>query len=370
MLISPYEFIDTPSLLIDLDILTYNITWMQEKANSYNVALRPHIKTHKMSKLAEMQIKAGANGITVAKVGEAEVMAQNGQKDILIANEVVGIEKINRIRKLSNNTTISVGVDNIIQVDQLEKAFAEVNNSISVRIEIEVGGNRSGVITEPQAVELAEYIQNQPNVTLEGIFCHEGHTYKASTLKECGRLALESQHRMLSYAKAIRNAGIDISIVSIGATPSMLASDILPGITEIRPGTYALMDAAQGHVADDFKRCAATVLTTVMSKPTEERIVLDAGAKALTAQTRTGGICHTPGYGLIKGDNGNRLHSVYDEHGIILDRELHDALSIGDKIEIIPNHICPCVNLYDTAYLVNHGKLLEEIKIECRGKTR
>ena len=131
--------------------------------------------------------------------------------------------------------------------------------------------------------------------------------------------------------------------ISIGATPSLLHGEVLPGVTEIRPGTYIFMDAAQGHAIGDYSRCALSVLATVVSKPTAERVVVDAGGKALTSFTRGHGICYTSGYGLVKGFDNLRLSKVYDEHGVIINSEAREQLNIGDKIEIIPNHACHTV---------------------------
>lgn len=368
-LLSPYQHLDTPALLVDLDKVKENIRRMQAKANESGTALRPHTKTHKMPWLARLQVGAGAEGITVAKVGEAEAMAWAGLTDIFIANEIAGLPKLERLRILAEQgVRLALGVDCIFQAQQAGQVFRDPERPLRLRIEVEVGENRSGVLEQEQAVELAQYIAHSRTLAFDGIFCHEGHTYKAATLEDCRSLAQESQRRMLDFAAAIQEAGIPVPVVSVGATPSMLTSPLLPGITEIRPGTYIFMDAAQGQVVGNFGLCAATVLATVISKPTPQRVILDAGAKALTSQRRIGGICDTPGYGLIKHSGGVRLNGVFDEHGIVLDQRLHDSLSLGDKIEIIPNHICPAVNLYDRAYLVSQGRTLRILPVEGRGR--
>lgn len=365
---SKYSFIDTPALLIDNDVMLKNIRAMQEKANRFAVGLRPHTKTHKMPELAQLQVSEGACGITVAKVGEAEVMADNGIQDIFIANEIVGLSKLERIRALNRRVTIRLGVDSELQIDQLEQVFAHEDNPIEVLIEVEVGENRCGVITDEQLTHLTQYILTKNKVRLVGVFSHEGHTYAAKDADECVRLALESQARTVRAAGIARELGASIDIVSIGATPSLMHADIIPGITEIRPGTYILMDAGQGNAIGSYDNCAATVLATIISKPTDTRVVIDAGAKALTAQNRGAGICHTPGNGIVKGGPLVRLSGVYDEHGLIYNQEFSGQVSVGDKIEVIPNHICPTCNLYDKAYLVSNGQVLKEIHILCRGK--
>ena len=368
MYTSRYSSIDTPALLIDQTIMLQNLRHMQAKAEQYGVKLRPHTKTHKMPHIAELQVEAGARGITVAKVAEAEVMAECGLDDIFIANQVVGTSKLERIRHLHREITIRLGVDNPRQVDQLAEVFASEERPIEVLIELEVGEERSGVISDEQVVHLARHIHAQDKVRLVGIFSHEGHTYKSKDIQECVTLSLESQYRTIQAANLVRSLRIPLETVSIGATPSLMCSGVSEGVTEIRPGTYIFMDAGQANAQDSYTSCAATVLATVISTPTEERVIIDAGAKALTSQNRGLGICHTPGNGVIKGSNLIRLAGVFDEHGIIYDKEFRRHTQIGDKIEIIPNHICPTSNLYDKAYLVDDGKIILEIPILCRGK--
>lgn len=370
MTISGYDFIDTPALLIDYDIMMKNLRAMQKKADDAKIKLRPHIKTHRMPELAKLQLKEGACGITVAKVGEAEVMAENGLTDIFIANEIVGITKLERIRNLHRKISIRLGVDNQFQVDQLEEVFENEEKPIEVLMELEVGENRSGVITDAQITELALYIKNKKHVSLKGIFSHEGHSYKAKNAAECRRVSTESQIGTIRAAGLIKESGTEIDTVSIGATPSLMHTGIVDGITEIRPGTYIFMDVGQGSAIDDFSKCAATVLVTVISKPTGERVVLDAGAKALTSQNRAEGICATYGFGLVKNSDNVRLGGVFDEHGLICDKAFREIIQIGDKIEIIPNHICPTCNLYEKAYLVSNNKLLKEVPVLCRGKSQ
>lgn len=370
MITSKYSQLDTPALIIDYDIVKRNIYAMQEKADKFDVKLRPHTKTHKMPELAKLQVEAGAAGITVAKVGEAEVMAAHGLQDIFIANEIVGISKLERIRELSRNIRIRLGVDNAFQVDQLEDIFRDELSPVEVLIEVETGENRSGVIHDEQLVQLTKHILGKTKVALKGVFSHEGHSYKAKSIEDCRKICLESQVRTVRAGNMARVLGAAIDTVSIGSTPSLMHSDIIEGVTEIRPGTYIFMDVGQGTAISDYSRCAATVLATVISMPTGERIVLDTGAKALTLQTRGEGICATAGYGLVKNSDNVRLSGMFDEHGLIYDAQMRKELEVGNKLEIIPNHICPVCNLYDKAYLVSNGEVLREIPIPGRGKTQ
>lgn len=367
---SIYEHIDTPALLIDRDIMMDNLLFMQHKARQYGVQLRPHTKTHRMPELARLQVETGAAGITVAKVGEAEIMAAHGLTDIFIANQIVGLAKLERIKALAETITIRLGVDNTYQVDQLAQVFATATAPIEVLIELEVGENRSGVITNDELLQLARYIHRQEKVVLKGVFSHEGHTYKATDQADCRAKAMVSQQQTLRAADIIRQSGIPLDTVSIGATPSLMQGEIIPGITEIRPGTYILMDAAQAGALGDLSRCGATVLATVISTPTAERIVFDAGAKTLAMQNRPAGMCATEGLGLVKHSHGVHVAGLFDEHGIINDASFRRQVAVGDKIEIIPNHICPTCNLYEKAYLVSGGTVLMEIPVLCRGMSQ
>ncbi|KGR79911.1 D-TA family PLP-dependent enzyme [Ureibacillus manganicus] len=361
--------LDTPSLIINRDIMMDNIQFMQSFADKHNVALRPHTKTHKMPALAKLQVEAGAKGITVAKVGEAEVMAENGLNDIFIANQVVGEIKLNRIKKLAETIDISFGVDNIEQIEVIEKVFSDSDKPAQVLIEIEVGENRSGVIEEHDYIELVKYILNCSHVNLKGIFSHDGNTYKAKDVEHCRELYNYAQTRTLHFARLAEDLGCKLETVSIGSTPPfMFGFDVMAGVTELRVGTYILMDVSQGNAIGTYDRCAATVLTTVISKPTSERVITDVGAKGLTMQSRSEGICATTGVGTLKHYDQVHISQMYDEHAIIYNEKFRNEVKIGDKVEVIPNHICPVCNLYDVAYLVSGDEVVETVPVLARGK--
>lgn len=361
--------LDTPVMLIDRDILHANCKRMQDYADEQHVALRPHTKTHKAPYLAKFQRELGAKGITVAKVGEAEVMAAHGLDDIFIANEPVGAIKLQRIRNLAEIIDISFGVDCPEHIEAADRVFEGAAKHAKVVVEIEVGENRSGIITDDQFMAVLEALKNAKNVDFLGIFSHEGHCYNADNIDDCHEKFIASQKRTLHYAELAKENGLPCARVSIGSTPSLLYHfDLLPGITEFRPGTYPLMDASMANVLGDLGDCAATVLATVMSKPTDERVILDVGAKGITAQTRTVGITKCEGHGTILEYPETHIFDVYDEHAIIYDRAFHDAVKIGDKVRIIPVHICPAANLYDKAYLTSGDEVVGEYEVACRGK--
>lgn len=364
-----FNELDTPALLIDREILMKNLNWMQEYADRQKVNLRPHTKTHKMPLIAQIQLEQGACGIAVAKVGEAEVMVKNGRTDVFIANEIVGRQKLERITELTKSARISFGVDCPQQVLAVEDVFAKANSMANVLIEIEVGENRSGIIEEDEFITLLDSIRTAPHVHFQGLFSHDGNSYEAQNLEELHDIAKTAQERTLHFAEIAREYEMVCETVSYGATPTLMNEvEILPGITEIRPGTYALMDASQGNAVGTLEYCAATVLATVMSHPTDERVILDVGAKGLTMQERTIGICATPGKGTIMDHPETYIDSVFDEHAIIKNKVFRSEVEIGDKVRIIPVHICPVCNLYESAWLITGEEVIAEIPILARGK--
>lgn len=370
MITSPYSYLETPSLLIDNDIALANIAMMQKKADSLGLKLRPHIKTHRMPYFAKLQMEAGACGIACAKIGEAEVMADNGIGDIFIANEVIGEGKYERLKALHRRVHVRIGIDNEVQLAQMEKVFATEARPLEVLIEYEVGEVRTGVTSDEQLTRLVNAIQSSKRVVLKGIFSHEGHTYKADSVADCCAKAQVAYAKTVRAAELIRSLGADIDTVSIGATPSVMNGSSFEGITELRLGTYIFFDVGQSNAIHDFSHCAATVLASVISKPEGNRVVLDTGAKALVSQNRPTGICATAGFGAIKGAEDITIENLFDEHGILNSEKFKNLVSVGDKIEVIPSHVCPTVNLYDTAYLVSNGKVIRTLPIACRGKSR
>ena len=366
-----YGQLDTPALLIDREVMLSNIQRIQNFADKMGVKLRPHTKTHKMPALAKLQRQHGCKGIAVAKTGEAEVMAANGLDDIFIANEIAGDVKLQRIRTLAEKIDISFGIDCPEHVAAAEQVFAGAEKPAEVLIEIEVGEKRSGIVEETDFCAILDALDSAEHVHLKGIFSHEGHCYNSPDLDTCRTEFIESQKRTLLFASIARRHGFEIGTVSIGSTPPLMQGfSILDGITEIRPGTYILMDASMANAVGTLDYCAATILATVISRPTAERVILDVGAKGLTAQRRSIGITACEGVGTIKGFAGVHIFNVYDEHAIIYSKPFHDAVNIGDKVEIIPVHICPTCNLQEVAYLVSNGEVVEEIPVLCRGKLK
>ncbi|EOD01347.1 alanine racemase [Caldisalinibacter kiritimatiensis] len=361
--------LDTPCVIIDLNKLNNNIKDMQRFASKNKVTLRPMIKTHKMPQIANMQIKNGAKGITCAKISEAEVMAKAGIKDIFIAYEIVTEDKIKRLLNLSKKVKLSVAVDSKYGVDMLNKYFKKANNNIDVLIEINTGLNRCGLNNLDEIYSLAEHIMNSSNVYIKGIFTHAGNVYGAKDKNEVNDIGKYEGNFIVKIKEYLETKGIKVDTVSTGSTPTAKISGKIKGVNEIRPGNYVFYDAIQHSLGViDIGSCSLSVLSTVISKPTEKRAVIDAGSKSLGLDKGAHGISKVKGYGIIKKFSDITIERLSEEHGILSLK--NSKIKIGDKVEIVPNHACTVVNLFDYAYLTDGEKILDIFRIEARGMVK
>lgn len=364
----PVDVLDTPALVLDLRVVEGNIARTVEIAQAAGARLRPHIKTHRMLAVARLQIEAGAQGICCAKTGEAEVFADGGIDDIFIANQVVGAAKMRRLRALAERVRLAVGVDHPDQIDLLSQAFHGAD-PLDISIEIDVGQRRTGVVKPHEAVDLAQRILDSPGLALRGVYTHEGHDYAARDESDLDVIADQAQRQMLEAAQAIRDATGAACEVSMGSTPSLFARKFHPGIDELRPGTAVFNDGSHANFLGHTDWCAATVLATVVNRPAPDRVVVDAGAKALTSDRRGPSILENSGFGMVVGRTDATIVSLSDEHGVLSVPDA-GAYGIGEVIQIIPNHICPCVNLYDHAFVARDGIVRDVWEVSARGQSQ
>ena len=358
--------IDTPALVIDLDRVEKNLQQMQQKVDQYGAALRPHIKTHKIPELALRQIQLGACGITTAKVSEAEVMAQAGIKDIFIANQVVAYQKLKRLVTLSRKVNVAVGLDSIAGARRLSESFAAAGATVAYLIEINSGLNRCGVAPGRETIALAKAVQSLPAINFKGIFTHAGQVYGKTSLAEVRQVSQFESQTMSRMARDLQESGYHAQTVSVGSTPTMKVWEGWSGINEIRPGNYIFNDAIQ--VALQVAKpedCALTVLATVVSRPASDRAVIDAGSKVLALDKGGHGVETARGHGLVLGRRAV-IDRLSEEHGIMV-LDPAESLAVGDCIQIIPNHACPVVNLFDSAYGIRNGAVETVLKIAARG---
>lgn len=363
--------LDTPVAIVDLDTLERNIKDISDFVRNVGVNLRPHIKTHKIPEIAAMQLEAGAIGITCAKLGEAEVMADHiDDVDIFIANPLVGKEKMRRLLELAerpNVKKLSVGLDSVEIGQPISDAAQQRGLKIPVLIKIDVGNKRLGVAPGLPAVELAQKLEKMPGLDIAGIYTHEGHVAEATRFENLRDIALQAGQDMVETAVMLRKSGIEVKTVSVGSTPSAKITCTVPGITESRPGTYVFYDYGlmrQGVIKE--KDCAFTVLSTIVSIPSPDRALIDAGSKCLTSEMAAEfGV-----YGYIKQMPHVPLFRANEEVSLLRLDPSKDRLKIGDKLEIIPNHICPSVNLFDEVVAVRNDRVETTWKVAARGKVR
>lgn len=359
--------IETPALLIDLPTVEQNLARFAAIALENGVAMRPHIKTHKMPRFAQMQLAHGAVGLSCAKVSEAEVLADAGVFNIFIAHPVAGGPRIARVMRLAQRTQLIVGVDSIAGIDALQAAACAAGLTLAVRLEIDTGLMRSGVPIGG-SVALARHILTQRNLRFDGIF-----TYKTANLngRASGDLAAAGAQeiRLLAQcAEALRSQGIRVPQVSGGSTPTGRFVAAGRGITEVRPGTYIFNDCATvGIGAARWEDCAATVLATVISTPQPGIAIIDAGSKALSTDSALGTPpYHLTGYGRVLGHERLLLARVYEEHGVITAAG-DTGLTVGQQLRIIPNHVCFTVNLFNQALIIEPDGTLTPTVIAARG---
>lgn len=347
-----FEKLETPAVLVDLDIAERNIARYQAYCNEHGIALRPHIKTHKTREFARRQVMAGAVGITCQKISEAEVMAEAGLDDILITYNIVGARKLARLYALARRITLSVTADSRAVVEGLSKVFAHAPKALTVLVECDTGARRCGVTSPQDALALAQTIEKAPGLSFGGLM-----TYPAVG----GTMAVEAWMR---EARALLEAaGIACKTVSSGGSPDMWSAHLAPVATEYRVGTYIYNDrslVAAGVC--EWTDCALSVLATVVSTPAPDRAVIDAGSKVLTSD-----LLGLEGHGHVLGHDNLVIKSLSEEHGCLTSRESDTGLSVGDRLRIIPNHCCVVSNMVDRISLHRGAACEAERQIAARG---
>jgi D-serine deaminase-like pyridoxal phosphate-dependent protein len=359
--------LDTPALLIDADRLNGNLAAMAQQARAAGLALRPHTKTHKVPQIAKMQVEQGAVGITVAKVGEAEVMARAGLQDIFVANQVVGEVKVARLVGLARLVRVAAGVDSLGVAEPLSRAFATEGMRLNVLLEIDTGGQRCGVRPGAEAAELAAQIGRLPGLNLAGIFTYPGHVYRAESKEQIAQIAAEEGRQMADAAQRLQPMADVSGWVSGGSTPTAFHYTSGGGLTEIRPGAYVYRDLnCRDTWCGRYDDCALTVLTTVISAPQPYRVIVDAGSKALSADRAV----RAPGFGVLREAPDAFLDTLNEEHGFLNLTQAGLRLRVGDKVQVIPNHCCSVSNLFDEVHVVQGSDVLESYPVAARGKSR
>lgn len=353
--------IDTPALVVFVDRVASNIDGLQHLLNARGVRLRPHAKTHKSVRIARMQLEAGASGLTVGTLGEAEVFALAGLRDLFVAYPVWAEgPKAGRLRDLHDAADLRVGVDSVAGVERLAAAVAGARRRLAILVELDSGGHRTGLATAGDAVQVA-IAASRAGLEVEGVFTHGGHGYRPGA---AGSAALDESTTLEEGARALEAAGFEVRTISAGSTPTR-ALAAQGRVNEIRAGTYVLGDRQQLALgAIDPDGIAAVVAATVVStRP--GGFVIDAGAKALTKDLPA----FLDGYGLIPSHPGTVIERVYDYHGVATLAGAVAGPARGEILAVVPNHVCPVVDLRASFAAVLPDGRVEHWAVDARGRS-
>jgi len=357
--------LDTPALLVDLKRLDANLRRVAEYARVHQLTVCPHTKTHKTIEIAKMQLAAGAKAVTVAKVSEAEVMAAAEPDRILIAYPVIGVAKLKRLAKLSERIPLSVALDSRFAAEGLSNACAAAKTSVGVRVEANVGGNRCGLPPGDALVDLARTVGDLPGLKFEGLQFYPGHVWLTAPEGEANFEAVKAN--VARIREDFERAGIPLETISGGSTPTLFRSHEIDGLTEIRPGTSVFNDRSQVAAGSATPAdWAATILTTVISTPREDFALIDGGSKTFTSDPVPYATERTHGE-LIEAP-GARFYQMNEEHGFVDLSRSDEKLRIGDRVRVVPNHVCVAVNMHEKMYGIR-GDTVEVVwDVAARGK--
>ena len=362
-----YNELSTPALTIDLDALERNLEQMAASCRQQGVGLRPHTKTHKTPEVARRQLDHGALGLTVAKVGEAEVMAAAGLDDILIAYPILGADKLRRLVELARTRRIIVALDSLDSAQEISSAASQRGCTVGVLVEFDAGFHRCGLQSGPATVEMAHRIAKMPGLAFRGLMTYFGNVWGSKEERRAEAEAVAG--KVKQTLEAFRDSGLKVEILSGGSTPSAEFSHLVPGLTEIRPGTYVYNDLNtlyQG--ACRIEDCAARVVTTVVSTAVPGRAIIDSGSKTLSSDLLGSGA--RTGYGYIVEAPDAPLIKLNEEHGHLdIARSTH-KFYVGEVLTVIPNHVCTCVNMHDEVFTLRNGEVVGSWRVAARGKIR
>jgi len=351
----PRHDLVTPALILDLDVARRNIATMAEYMRTVPAKLRPHIKVHKSPELARMQMEAGeALGLTTATVWEAVVMVRGGIDDILIANEVVGEEKVKALAELARDARINVAIDDAHNAEELSAAALKAGSTLGVLIDLDVGMERCGVRTKEEALRLAEHVSKLRGLRLEGMMGYEGHCMLEPDPVLRVQKAHAAMDKLMDAVDYLSQAGFESKVISGGGTGTYNITGAHPRLTELQAGSYVVMDAFHAQLVPGFP-VALTVLGTVISRQ-GHRVVFDTGRKVIGSEL---------GLPRLK-DVPSTTAGIAEEH-LLVDVDPGYPLMVGDRVEVISGYGPTTVNLHDVYYVVENDVVTEVWPIRARG---
>jgi D-serine deaminase-like pyridoxal phosphate-dependent protein len=357
--------LETPAVVVDLDVLEANIARLAGYTQRHGLRLRPHTKTHKIPAIAQMQVAAGSHGITVAKTGEAEVMAESGLGNILLAYPVLGDKKLVRLAALALKTKITIAIDSAVTAEALSRSAQSAGSTFDVLVEVDVGMRRCGVGSPEDAETLAKHVDSLPGLRFTGLNVYPGHIWvppaeQAAPLREVSAKIADVLDRLL-------RSGLNCEVISGGSTPTALQSHQLQSLTEIRPGTYVFNDRnTLGVGACALADCALRVVVTVVSTAVPGRAIVDGGSKTFSSDRLLSGT--REGFGHVLELPEILFEAISEEHGHLNTTASSQTVRIGHRFSIIPNHVCACVNLHN--HLIYHRKGVVEGRWRVAGRGR
>jgi len=359
-----WKNIDTPALVLDLDNLEHNLTTMADYAKQQNVRLRPHSKSHKCPAIAHQQIALGAVGVCCQKVSEAEVMVNHGILDVLVSNQVVGRTKLDRLAALALQAKIMVCVDDLSNIEEMNEAAKAFNATINVLVEVNVGSGRCGVLPKEPVLALAEAITSCENLNFSGLQAYHGVAQHIRSYEGRRRAILQATHQVEQTIKLLSMYDIECDVVGGGGTGTFIFEATSGIYNELQVGSYVFMDHDyalnlndQGKQNNDFKQ-SLFIKTTVLSKPEDNRCVLDAGLKAYSTDS---------GLPVVHNIENAEVLGAADEHTNIRFDSLLPVPSLGDSVTLLPSHCDPTVNLHDWLIGIRNNQVQTLWPIAARG---
>lgn len=356
--------LETPALLVDLERMTRNLDRGAGYARTHGLALRPHIKTHKSPLLAREQLSRGAAGVTCATPYEAEIMSEVSD-DILVMYPPVGAQRAARLADLARSVRLTVAFDSEAAALELSRAATESGSRVRVLVELDAGMHRVGVQSVAEAVTLGQRVSSMPRLDLAGFAFYPGHV-RGPVDEQRGEI--DALRRFVSGARdAFTRAGLPLDVVSAGSTPTLWRTHEIGGVTEMRPGTYIFNDRTTAEIgACSMDDCALTVLATVVSTAVSGQAVIDAGAKALGREPIRGSA--EDGFGVLLGDPTVVVKAMSEEHGLLDLSKCDWRPRVGDRVRVVPNHVCIVVHLADLVYGVRDDVAISSWPVAARGR--
>lgn len=354
--------LETPALTVDLDRLEANVARAARYAEERGLALHPHTKTHKTAEIARLQLDAGAAGLTVAKSAEATIFAAAGFGSLLAHYPPVGAAKVERLVAVAGTAELTVALDSRAAAESLAGALAAAGREAEVLVEVDVGMGRTG-LDPAGAVELARRVDGLAGLRLAGLSCYPGHVRGEDAEVDAGLAAVAAT--LGAAIELFDAAGLRRERVSGGSTRTLMRSHLTP-VTELRPGNYVFLDRAEAVGPYSLEDCALRVQTTVISTAVPGQVALDAGSKTLSEAGPPAG---RTGFGMAPELPGLEVERLNEEHAVARLPAGH-GLAVGDRLELIPNHACSCVNLHDRLYAQRAGVVEAVFPVIARGAVR